>query len=239
MRTTGPRPISLKMSSVGTLVAGSTVLWLFIYLVLCRIFSTRSTEWNCRLITLLHGSIIAMLSGYVSFIAGPSPFTHPGGPNTELQVSTLSLCLGYFLFDIVWCLLYSIQSRVIIAHHIISICGLTISLALGVCATETNIVVFVTEITNPILQLRWFLRQEGRYDGATIGVLLDMVFVLLFICMRIGLGTMLLFSIIPSRRSLLLVKIGGVGIYVISWLFLIDILKFVFRKYIKKQTLTE
>ncbi|CAN0187114.1 TLC domain-containing protein 5-like [Lethenteron reissneri] len=215
------------------LVSASTVWWSLLYVVLYRLNPSHGKEWNCRLVTLLHGCLIVPLSAYIGFIAGPWPFTHPGGPNSELQVFALSFCLGYFIFDLLWCVSYGNESIVMLAHHIISILGLVGCLFLGVSATETNGVIFGSEITNPLLQLRWFLRKMGRYEDTNLGLCLDATFVTLFFCVRMGVGTILLVCVLRSPTPILVMKISGVGMYTISWLFMVNISKYVMRRYRK------
>uniref|UniRef100_A0AAA9SSE7 TLC domain containing 5 n=1 Tax=Bos taurus TaxID=9913 RepID=A0AAA9SSE7_BOVIN len=74
--------------------------WLSLYVSFCRLNKHRSYEWNCRLVTFTHGILSIGLSAYIGFIDGPWPFTHPGSPNTPLQVHVLCLTLGYFIFDL-------------------------------------------------------------------------------------------------------------------------------------------
>jgi len=82
-----------------------------------------------------------------------------GSPNTALQVHVLSLTLGYFIFDLLWCLYFQTEGDLMLLHHTLSNCGMVLVLGLGKSATEVNAVVFVSEITNPLLQTRWFLRE--------------------------------------------------------------------------------
>lgn len=52
--------------------------WFALYQLFCSICAQRSLEWNCRLVTLSHGVVIVLLTGYVVFVDGPWPFTHAG-----------------------------------------------------------------------------------------------------------------------------------------------------------------
>lgn len=56
----------------------SLIGWLCLYLLLCYVNGRRGCEWNCRLVTLLHGVLIVCVTAYIGFIDGPWPFTHPG-----------------------------------------------------------------------------------------------------------------------------------------------------------------
>ncbi|KFU87348.1 Transmembrane protein 136, partial [Chaetura pelagica] len=68
-------------------------------------------EWSCRLVTLLHGLLVTCLSGYTALLEGPWPLTHAGSPNTPLQIHVLCLTLGYFIFDLGWCLYFKTEGR--------------------------------------------------------------------------------------------------------------------------------
>ncbi|XP_027573558.2 TLC domain-containing protein 5-like [Pipra filicauda] len=219
-------PIALEVTC-------SFLTWLCLYLCLCRWNKHRSHEWSCRLVTLLHGLIVTCLSGYTALLAGPWPLTHAGSPNTPLQTHVLSLTLGYFIFDLGWCLYFQTEGGLMLFHHTLSICGMALVLGLGKSATEVNAVVFVSEITNPLLQTRWFLRETGRYR-TFLGELVDSLFVLLFLALRIVGGAWIMGAMVMSPRPSWLLKAGGLAMYVVSLGFLVEICRFVRRKMVKK-----
>ncbi|KFO96131.1 Transmembrane protein 136, partial [Calypte anna] len=98
-----------RMVPIVVEVTCSLVVWLFLYACCCCCNKHRSYEWSCRLVTLLHGVIVTCLSGYVAFLDGPWPLTHAGSANTSLQIHVLSLTLGYFIFDLGWCLYFKTE----------------------------------------------------------------------------------------------------------------------------------
>ncbi|XP_054989690.1 TLC domain-containing protein 5 isoform X2 [Sorex araneus] len=120
-----------------------------------------------------------------------------------------------------------------LAHHTLSILGITMALALGESGTEVNAVLFGSEITNPLLQLRWFLRETGHYHGFA-GDVVDVLFVALFTGVRIGVGARLLLSELASPKPRWFVKAGGVAMYAVSWCFMVSIWRFAWRKSVKK-----
>ncbi|XFG07866.1 hypothetical protein AB1E19_011490 [Capra hircus] len=182
--------------------------WLSLYVSFCRLNKHRSYEWNCRLVTFAHGILSIGLSAYIGFIDGPWPFTHPGSPNTPLQVHVLCLTLGYFIFDLGWCIYFRSEGPLMLAHHTLSILGIIVALVLGESGTEVNAVLFGSEITNPLLQMRWFLRETGRYHSFT-GDVVDFLFVALFTGVRIGVGACLLFCEMVSPTPKWFVKSEG------------------------------
>uniref|UniRef100_A0A8B9G586 TLC domain-containing protein n=1 Tax=Amazona collaria TaxID=241587 RepID=A0A8B9G586_9PSIT len=214
-------------------VTCSFVAWLFLYACCCYWNKGRSYEWSCRLVTLLHGAIVTCLSGYAALLDGPWPLTHAGSPNTALQIHVLSLTLGYFIFDLGWCLYFQTEGDLMLLHHTLSICGMIMVLGLGKSATEVNAVVFVSEITNPLLQTRWFLREMGRYH-TLLGDIVDFFFVSLFLVLRIGGGALIMHAMVTSPDPSWLLKAGGLAMYVVSLGFMVEICRFVRRKMMKK-----
>ncbi|NXP69666.1 TM136 protein, partial [Ramphastos sulfuratus] len=207
--------------------------WLVLYLCFCRWNKHRSPEWSCRLVTLLHGVIVTCLSGYVTLLDGPWPLTHAGSPNTILQTHVLCLTLGYFLFDLGWCLYFQTEGYLMLFHHMLSISGMILVLALRKSATEVTAVIFVSEITNPLLQTRWFLREVGYYY-TFLGEVVDFFFVLLFLVLRIGGGALIMQAMVTAPDPSWLLKAGGLAMYFVSLAFMVEICRFARRKMLKK-----
>lgn len=116
-----------------------------------------------------------------------------------------------------------------LAHHTLSILGIVSALGMEESGIEVCAVLFGSEITNPLLQARWFLKRTGRYDGFG-GDVVDLLFVALFVSVRIGVGGNMLYCELASPKPKLVMKVGGVAIYTLSWVFLLDIASFAFRK---------
>ncbi|TWW75203.1 TLC domain-containing protein 5 [Takifugu flavidus] len=203
--------------------------WFALYQLFCSSCAQRSSEWNCRLVTLSHGVVIVLLTGYVVFVDGPWPFTHAGTENTDLQIFSLEVCLGYFFFDLGWCVFNRSEGPIMMAHHAASIVGLLLALVMGVSGCETCAVVFGSELTNPLLQIRWFLRQLGLYDSL-LGDVVDLLFIVLFAIVRVGVGTAMFYCELTSPRTTIIMKLGGVVMYTIAWVFMVDIARFGYKK---------
>ncbi|XP_021152557.1 TLC domain-containing protein 5 isoform X1 [Columba livia] len=214
-------------------VACSLLAWLSLYAWFCRRYKHRNYEWSCRLVTLTHGVLATCLSAYIGFIDGPWPLSHPGSPNTTLQVHGLCLSLGYFLFDLCWCVYFQTEGALMLAHHLVSILGIAASLALGESAAEVNAVIFGSEITNPLLQARWFLKETGCYHSFA-GDVVDFFFVVLFTGVRIGVGAWLMYCELVSPKPRWYIKLGGVIMYAVSWVFMVSICRFARRKSMRK-----
>ncbi|KAG7322082.1 hypothetical protein KOW79_014940 [Hemibagrus wyckioides] len=220
---------SSKMSplvlGVGVCLAG----WIALYALLCYTNGSCGYEWNCRLVTLFHGVLAVCITAYIGYVDGPWPFTYPGTKNTPLQITAMVLSLGYFIFDMAWCVYFQTEGLVMLAHHTMSILGILLTLWLGESGIESCAVIFGSEITNPLLQTRWFLKHSGRYNSF-LGDLVDVLFVLLFIIMRVFVGGAMLYCELISPRPKFIIKCGGVAMYVLSWVFVADIFRFAYRK---------
>ena len=119
------------------------------------------------------------------------------------------------------------------AHHAASILGILLALLMGESGCETCAVVLGSEITNPLLQTRWFLRQMGLYDGL-LGDAVDLLFIVLFATVRVGVGTVLFYCEIASPRTSLVMKLSGVVMYGLAWVFMVDIARFGYKKSMAK-----
>lgn len=91
-----------------------------------------------------------------------------------------------------------------------------------------------SEITNPLLQLRWFLKQTNSYN-TRLGMVTDVAFVFLFVSVRIGVGAWLFVTGVFSPRVYWVMKLGGITLYVISLAFLAQILSFASYKLFGKR----
>ncbi|XP_015243377.1 PREDICTED: transmembrane protein 136-like [Cyprinodon variegatus] len=128
-----------------------------------------------------------------------------------------------------WCMCYRSEGPVMLAHHVTSILGILLSLLMGVSGCETCGVIFGSELTNPLLQTRWFLRQLDLYDSL-LGDAVDLLFILLFATVRVGVGTVMFYCELTSPRTLLIMKLGGVVMYLLAWVFMVDIARFGYKK---------
>lgn len=210
-------------------VIASSLFWSGFYFFLCWNWPNRSCEWLCRFVSMGHALLVTSLSYYCTFIQGPWPFSDPGGPNTALQEQILIISVGYFIFDFSWCVYFQTEGFAMMCHHFLSIVILGTSLLVGFYGTEIVATIFGSEISNPLLQSRWFLKKAGYYESA-IGNLVDIAFVLLFTYVRIFVGSCLLYSYVTTPHIPRLMKLGSSAFYGVSVVFWITILRFAYRK---------
>ncbi|KAK2573863.1 TLC domain-containing protein 5 [Acropora cervicornis] len=188
-------------------------LWSTAYFFLCILNYHRSYEWNCRLVTIWHASLVTILCSWCAFITGPWPLEFMGDANTPFQSLIAAISLGYFVFDFLWCLYMGTEGIVMLFHHVISISGIAFVQFNGYSGPELIATILGTEISNPFLQLRWFMRETKNYE-TFLAKMNDIIFMAMFIGWRIGPGSLLWYqTVLVSSKPKLFVKIGGTGVY--------------------------
>ncbi|XP_077985402.1 TLC domain-containing protein 5-like [Glandiceps talaboti] len=205
--------------------------WYSLYNVLCIVFPKKSYEWNCRFVTLIHAIIISTLSWIWGFYYNPWVFTDPGGEVNVYEALVMVICLGYFLFDFGWCIwFYDPNEKFMLLHHILTIGGILMVMSEGRSGTEISATIFGSEVSNPFLQFRYFMR-EAKCDKNWIYEINDFIFMAVFFFCRICVGSCLLYSEWIHPRPLLRFKLGGTAIYIVSVIFMYNIAMFAFKKY--------
>ena len=143
----------------------------------------------------------------------------------SVRILILNVILMHLLFS----------GPVMLLHHTLSIAGLTTCFALGWWGTEMVTTIFGAEITNPLLQLRWFLRETGNYK-TLFGDIVDLSFMFLFGFFRIFLGSILLYNYYQQSTTDWWGRFGGTAIYSIGWIFWLSIVQYGFKKYWRRFT---
>lgn len=211
---------------------GSFLAWTDSYFIVHTFNRQHSAEWNCRLITAIHAVVATFLCFTSAVVTGPWPFSYIGGTNTPLHNAAMVISLGYFLFDFLWCIYMKSEGPVMLAHHLVSILGLIYSLYQGKFGSELTAVMGASEVTNPFLQLRWFLKESGSYSGKSAKIL-DFLFVSIFWAVRLGVGSVYHVVCQTSPKLDLITKAGGQAFYIISVIFGIQLAIFLYKKHIR------
>ncbi|RZF39344.1 hypothetical protein LSTR_LSTR000865 [Laodelphax striatellus] len=208
-----------------------SLAWLALYYLARKIFSKQSAEFSSRIIACLHGISMTLLC-LLSVNQGPNPLNGGEGlSNTTLQIFTLVSSLSYFVYDLCWCLYYQTEPIIMLLHHIASITSLGCILVMGQSGAEGVAGLGSMEVTNPLLQARWFLRTAG-YNRTPIHTLVEWLFIILFIAMRLLYGSRLVYIMMSSDRVPWQVKTCTGSLFLISIAFIYHISEFVRRKYI-------
>ncbi|XP_046389316.1 uncharacterized protein LOC124158173 [Ischnura elegans] len=221
-------------------------IWLNFCILVWSLWCILFLPWLLIILGLLTSRVIAMLkilakallkadqflllNEYNSMYT--NPFHFAGGPNTPQQVTTLSVCLGYFLYDLAWCLCHQTEGVTMIAHHITSIIAIGRIIMKGCSGAEASAGAGGLECTNPLLQLRWFIRNAG-YKDHLIYKVVELTFMSSFVFMRIIAGSYLLFSVLTSNNTDVEARCLAIALYAISWVFMVSIANHFYKHYIK------
>lgn len=217
-----------------TAIFTSFFFWANLYFYICIFNRNCSPEWNCRIITAIHGTVATALCFTCGFIVGPWPFSYIAQPSTPFHTTIITITIGYFIFDFIWCMWYQTEGLVMLAHHFVSLFGFTYGLYTGMYGSELTAVLGGSEASNPFLQIRWFLRESGLYKDR-VAKAIDYMFVAVYIFVRLGIGTALHIRVQTYPKLDLVPKLGGNAFYIISLVFGFQILKFFTGKYIFKK----
>jgi hypothetical protein len=150
-----------------------------------------------------------------------------------MQKFTVANSLGYFIFDMVWCLYFQTEGVTMIIHHLVSLTALSSVLITGVSATEGISGIGGMEITNPLLQIRWFLRTTGRKE-TWYYVVVEVLFMSLFFFVRVAYGFFLIKSVVLHPAPSLWIKALATSFYLLTVTFMYYIASYFWAKYFKR-----
>lgn len=221
---------SNTLLSVTSISGISTVCWFSLYRKIKSTYSLEP-EFTSRVVAAIHAILVVCLA-FICIKYGPDPLYLAGEPNTNLQVITMFVSIGYFVYDFFWCVKYQPTPRIMLYHHLASIVAIYYILLHGSSGSEAVGGLGSLELTNPLLQARWFLRTLG-YMNTTIYKVVEITFFLLFLIVRLGYGSWLLMSVLRSHKSALPVKMCTILLYLISLAFIYSIGRFVIRKLLR------
>lgn len=215
----------------------SFAFWSATYFVIRLIFAKRTTEYCSRILALLHGSVMTLLGLNQCFI-GKSPLGHPDEPTTSIQAFILVTSLGYFVVDLIWCLYYQTETALMIAHHAYSCFALSRVLFNDMGGHAAACGLGALELTNPLLQARWFSRTHGYYN-TPLFTSIEVTFMIMFFFVRIVLGSVYLMLVLVQPRNTWEFRILTFLIYTMSWMFMINICKYFNHKYMEENVEAE
>lgn len=209
----------------------SFMCWCLIYLLACIIFPEKEPEYRSRAVTVIHG-VFSATQGTTQCFKDNWTFDEPDKPTTDFQAFLIVISLGYFMEDLLWCLYYQTESKLMVAHHIYSCIALLRILRSEKSGGQTTCCLGVLEITNPLLQARWFVRSHGMRDTALF-IATEIIFMVLFILVRIVIGSFVCFLIVTTPENDWEYKFLSIIIYIISWMFMVNITKYFYMKYLQ------
>lgn len=91
--------------------------------------------------------------------------------------------MGYFTFDLIWCSLNG-ETWVMLFHHVLTVIGL---FYYSFKISRQYFIVYalgLTEVTNPFLQIRWFLKHHGMREGLLFKII-EVNLIIVFFTIRV------------------------------------------------------
>ncbi|CAG4972239.1 unnamed protein product [Parnassius apollo] len=217
-----------ELSTLSLLKLISFLFWSGLYLQ-WAVDSEHSPEYSSRVVTLLHGLVASCVGlaqcGVKTF--SPSCLTLT---LTWSQYALMTWSWGYFAFDLLWCLIYWTKNYTMMCHHFSALAAINlyISKQNGGCIFACTIALL--EITNPLLQTRWFLRDAG-HSNTILYYVVEFTYLIMFISLRGFLGTYLVYKIIKSETFGVYEKLITFALYFVSLIFIYEIFGYVLHKY--------
>ncbi|XP_049868127.1 TLC domain-containing protein 5-like [Pectinophora gossypiella] len=219
-----PLSILLKIASF--------LFWSLLYLKCAVEAPDREPEWWSRVVTLLHSSIASLGGVWQCGVTGLTKcsFTTPIGYRHHIL---MLWSWGYFAFDLMWCLIYWPDHKLMLVHHMSALGAVTWYMNKEYTGCTFSCTLALMEVTNPLLQMRWLLRSEG-YGTTIMFYILEVVYLVSFVGLRGVLGTYLIFKIMATDIFEMDAKIISIVFYIVSIALISEIFSYVIYKYKNK-----
>ncbi|XP_075974568.1 TLC domain-containing protein 5-like isoform X2 [Anticarsia gemmatalis] len=211
----------------------SFLLWSNLYIYTVINSPEKSPEWCSRVVTLLHGTVAAIVGFYQ---CGVRTLNNADQLTSKVMPSQYALMLwswGYFAFDLLWCVVYWTDAILMLFHHFSALAAITIYMQMDYTGCTFACTLVLMEITNPLLQMRWFLKKQG-YGDTYIFLFIEVLYLILFLSLRGILGTCIIYWVFKTDIFCIEEKIITVILYIVSIAFIYDIAGYVVYKYKKE-----
>ncbi|KAL2632303.1 hypothetical protein R1flu_016989 [Riccia fluitans] len=194
--------------------------------------SKKSWDFCNRCISMVHVFVCIYLC-MVSVRDWSRPMDAVGSPSSRLEMRAITTSLAYFIYDFFCCLLDVPVDYANAVHHIVTIIGLGYGFVLQTSGPELVACLWLMELSNPFMHARELLKELGVKD-TPVNMANDLAFVAVFTLARLGVGPVVVYHTLMSDDPLA-VKIGAVGIQVISIFWFYRIARMVLYKLTRKK----
>lgn len=133
-----------------------------------------------RIVSCLHSSIGLGICLYDFISFQSDKFC---SANSLFQNYFLSYTIGYFIYDLICCILLDIYDKEVILHHLFCILGFYIQLAVDFSGMAAVRFFIVSEITNPIMHIRIILRTYGL-KLTKLYLCLELMYIIIYMIAR-------------------------------------------------------
>lgn len=133
-----------------------------------------------RIISCLHSSIGVTLCLYDYLFLQSVGFC---SANSNFENYFICFTLGYFIYDLICCILLDLYDKELICHHLFCISGLSIQLVMDFYGMEAIRAYILSEVTNPIMHIRIILRTYGL-KFTKLYLCLEFLYIVIYIIAR-------------------------------------------------------
>ena len=202
--------------------------WSLYYTLLHIVNKTCSPEWNERVAEFTHALLVVQASGFCLF-KWPLSIEELDQENTSCQINVIYFSLSYFIYDTCWCVYMQTEGFVMLIHHFVTLGLLSASFYLGRYGYLCILMLFVAEITNPMLKIRWFLRSK-QLHRTTFAVVNETLFVIVFTISRLFFCSYLLYVVLLSGVDIS-VKCLVIAKQIVNYVFMYQVILLVKKRF--------
>ncbi|XP_028040262.1 transmembrane protein 136-like [Bombyx mandarina] len=217
-----------ELSTASLLKLISFVTWSWLYLWFAR-DGNKSPEWCSRAVTLLHGSVATVVGLYQCGAEAITP-CRLTMKTTPWHYALMLWSWGYFAFDLLWCFVYWGDHYLMLVHHTSALVAVTVYTQKDYTGCTFACTLAFLEVTNPLLQLRWFLKSNG-YTKTVLYTMVEVTYLVTFLFVRGILGTYIMMRILKSDIFDVDEKLISLVFYIVSVAFIYDIVGYVLYRY--------
>jgi hypothetical protein len=194
----------------------SAVAWTVLYMLAVIALPKRSKDFCNRSVSLVHAVLAIILIMGLPAVDWRRPLSGYGKATTDTQMLVLTVSLGYFAYDTICCLFID-QDLFNFTHHVCTMLGLAVGVCNKVSGKELTVCLLLMELSNPFLHLR-ALFKELELKDTPLSTANDVLFAVSFFVWRVVVGPLVVYYTMRSPSSPTIVKVGGLGIGLISWI---------------------
>lgn len=193
---------------VALVAAWSAIFIIFRFLIFKRLSATFSNV----AVSCLHA--MTALSMCSLAIDWHHPLSNYGAVTSSAQLKMLTVSLGYFVYDSIACELIE-HDLPNLLHHIATILGLCVGVFQQYSGHELCVCLVLMELSSPCLHSRTMFKELKMKDSG-IAFANDVAFSLTFMFCRLLLGPIVTYECLKSPTSSNVVKVGALGVQVVS-----------------------
>jgi len=167
-----------------------------------------------RMVSFVHGLTLIVLS-FIDITFENRPY---GSANSDLQKFTLTISLGYFMYDTLAMTYYKLLDTPMMFHHGIVCLGVYLSLCFDASGSEILAGMFISEVSNPVMHMRLILRSFGLRH-TKLYEFCEFAYIFLYVYYRLFKGIFIVYNTVSTSVGHPVVKSIAVGVAIQSYFY--------------------